>query len=501
MSLLIKNVQILGGETKFPDRADLFVVGDRISAIGNFTEKKAKRVIDGQGAYLAPGFIDVITDSDHYLSVFDNPSQDDFLRQGVTTIIGGHCGSSLAPLLYGGLESIQKWADTRKAIVNWHTMGEFLAFLDRKPLAVNFLTLVGHSTIRRAMIGEQLRNLTQNELVVFGETLRRALAEGGAGLSTGLAYVHSRGTPYPEIKFLAGIAKERNGVYSTHLRTSGADLGASIDETIRIASETGITTLISHFMPLIGAEKEYEAALEVLGGLPREVNVRFDLYPFETSVLPLYAFLPLWVQNGGADVMVSNIEDGWMRERIMKDFTPINPKNFVIAHAVGNPALHGLSLADLMEHYSVADYKSALMRLMLSTKLRASIFYKNINTDLIRKGITHPRSFVSSNSASLLESRKFEQPERASKTFTRFLELVVRENIMPLEDAIRKITAEPAQAFRLKNRGSIREGNIADLVCFRDAEVKTTVVNGEVVFEDGVFQKKFPGKALRYYGN
>ena len=152
MTLLIKNVRIVGGDRDFPESSDVFVSGERISAIGNFPNKRAAAVLDGQGAYLSPGFIDVNTDSDHYFTLFDYPSQDDFLKQGVTTILGGMCGSSLAPLLYGSLESIRKWTNADKANVNWHTMNEFLLSIDKRPLGVNFGTMAGHGTIRRAIV-------------------------------------------------------------------------------------------------------------------------------------------------------------------------------------------------------------------------------------------------------------------------------------------------------------------------------------------------------------
>src|SRR5690348_3985206 len=126
MTLLIKNVQILGGAHEFPDASDVFVNDDKISAIGSFPNKRADTVLEGHGAYLAPGFIDVNTDSDHYLTLFEHRGQEDFLRQGVTTIFGGMCGASLAPLLYGSLESISKWTRTDRVNVNWHTMREFL---------------------------------------------------------------------------------------------------------------------------------------------------------------------------------------------------------------------------------------------------------------------------------------------------------------------------------------------------------------------------------------
>ena len=136
---------------------------DRISAIGDFSNKSADAVLDGQGAWLSPGFIDVNTDSDHYLTLFAYPSQADFLKQGVTTIFGGMCGSSLAPLLYGDLAAIEKWASAAKLNVSWHTVAEFLAMIDRRPLGVNFGTLAGHLTVRRDIVGDDIRDLTRNE--------------------------------------------------------------------------------------------------------------------------------------------------------------------------------------------------------------------------------------------------------------------------------------------------------------------------------------------------
>src|SRR5579863_3016540 len=140
MTLLIKNVRIVGGVREFPDNCDLFINGEKISAIGNFPAKKADEVVDGQGAYLSPGFIDVNTGSDHYLTLFEYPSQEDFLKQGVTTIFGGMCGASLAPLVYGELESLRKWGATDRINVNWHSVAEFLHLLDQHPLGVNFGT-------------------------------------------------------------------------------------------------------------------------------------------------------------------------------------------------------------------------------------------------------------------------------------------------------------------------------------------------------------------------
>ncbi len=500
MTLLIRNVRIVGGAHEFSGESDVFVNDDKISAIGNFPSKKADVVVDGHGAYLSPGFIDVNTDSDHYLTLFEHRGQEDFLRQGVTTIFGGMCGASLAPLLYGSLESISKWTRTDRVNVNWHTMGEFLAVLDRHPLAVNFGTLAGHATIRRAIVGESLRDLTKNELAVFIKTLREALADGGFGLSSGLAYVHARKTNYPELKTLADLVKGKNGVYATHLRDTGKGIVSSIDETIKLAKDTGVKTLVSHFIPPEDAEKEYEAALAAIEALPPEIDLHFDIYPSPHSLLPIYTFLPLWAQSGGVDVMFANVKDEWYRTRIRKDMPKFDEEHFVIAQAPGNDFLVGKSLHEVKEMYGLKDGRDALLRLMATMGMRGGIFYRNLSERLIKRAIKSPRSLVASNAPSFANDfgRRELKSERTTQTFTDFLKLVEKEGLMPLDQAIRKITAEPAKKFDLPLRGSIQEGYYADLTCFKNAEVLFTVVNGKVAAHFGEFKDVFPGKALRH---
>src|SRR3989344_903865 len=221
MTLLIKNVKILGEKDIFPERSDVFISGNKISAIGDFPKKQADEVLDGKGEYLVPGFIDIDTTSDHYLSLIRSPLQEDFLRQGVTTIVGGHCGSSLAPLIYGTLESIRKWADPSSINVNWHSVEEFFDVLERIKPGVNFGMFAGHSTIRRALLGDEIRALSENETKVFSRVLRDSMRQGAYGLSTGLEYVHSQKTTLEELIALCKVVVEEEGLYATHLRKTG----------------------------------------------------------------------------------------------------------------------------------------------------------------------------------------------------------------------------------------------------------------------------------------
>ena len=501
MTLLIKNVRIIGGTRNFPDPVDVFIAQDKISAIGNFPNKKADQTLDGQGAYLSPGFIDVDTSSDHYLTLFEYPSQADFLRQGVTTIFGGTCGSSLAPLLYGSLESVRKWGGLEdKVNVDWHTMVEFLKTIDRRPLGVNFGTLIGHSTIRRAIVGDATRELTKNEVDVLLSTIKHALQEGGFGVSTGLGYVHGKNTPYSELKKIAELVKQHRGVYATHLRNSGPGVGESVLETIKLAKETGVKTLVSHFVPMNQAHAEYETALGQIESLPSSINLRFDLYPFDTMLLPIYTFLPAWAQVGGQETMLAGLVDEWLMKRLKADMPVPDERYCIVAQAPGNDFFVGKTLQEVRIIYGLSDPRDVLFRLMSETKLRGTLLYKTLDEDLIRRALGSSRSLVASNAPSFDTNAKrgrLYKSDRTTSTFPAFLSLA-EHGLMPLADAVRKITLIPAQEFGLVGRGEIKEGNFADLTCFRNGEFKFTVVNGRVAMKDGEFQEIFSGKALRH---
>jgi N-acyl-D-amino-acid deacylase len=507
MTLLIRNVRIVGTSRKFPERSDVFVQGERISAIGNFPAKKADEMIDGQGIYLAPGFIDVNTDSDHYLTLFDNPAQEDFLKQGVTTIMGGMCGASLAPLLYGDLESVRKWGDIRCVNVGWHTMAEFLHILEGRGLGVNFGTLAGHSTIRHALSGAEQRHLTKNELGVFSATLARALEEGAFGLSSGLGYAESHEVSYAELRALVGIVRAHHGLYSTHVRNSADGLAESVEETLKLRRDAGVPTLISHFMPFKGSEKAYAEVLEKMREVPDARAVYFDIYPFDMSVVPLSTLLPAWAQDGNAEAMVQNLADAWKRKRVLKELAEYGDTDVVVAAAPYNPTLVGKSLGNIKALYSAPTGAEALLALMRITELRAVVFCQNIAAELIHGALTHPRSLIATNAASVRESSRLTllKPERAARTFPKFLETVNAQKLMPLDEAIVKITKTPASLFGIADRGEVKEGNYADLVgfTFREGgsaalEIRFVAVNGALAVQNDVSKGLLKGKVLRH---
>lgn len=507
MTLLIKNVQIVSEAKKFPDRVDVFISGKKISAIGLFPEKRADRVIEGQGAYCSAGFIDADTTSDHYLTIFHDPGQEDFLRQGVTSIAGGHCGASLAPLLYGTLESIRKWGDEGAVSVDWHTMGEFFSTIERASLGVNFGTCAGHSTIRRALIGESIRDLTENELNVFGCTLSRAFEEGALGFSAGLEYAHSRLTPYGELRFLLDLAAKKKRMFSLHARKTGKGVSGAAGEAIALAKDTGVRVLLTHLVPLKGSEAEYGAMLETLDALPENVDFHFSVYSFAESIIPAYRLLPEWAQNGSLETMKANVDDESMWERIEKDFPPLDPELLTILGAQNASPLAGRTFTEVMELYSLSTVAQVVRRLLLTTTMRAVVQYKNIDGELLDTALAHPRSIVASHAPSIGDHfvrdafrGNYQKPDRSTATFASFLIRALQGKTVSLQEAIQKITKLPARILGLERRGSVREGYFADLAIFSSAgEMKYVIVNGEVAVDDGTITEKRAGMPLRVF--
>lgn len=504
--ILIKDSLVVDGTGAPAVRADIVLKDERIVAIGNLKNHEADVVIDGLGTITTPGFIDVNTDSDHYVSLFTDPLQQDFLLQGVTTIIGGHCGSSLAPLLYGTLESIRKWGDTTGVNVNWNTMAEFLKTLEKIKLGVNFGTLVGHSTIRRALIGEVHRDLTEREMEVFISLVETALKEGALGLSTGLGYSHGRGTPYHEIKELVDIVAKHHGIYATHLRNEKEGVVDAVKETLMVAKETGAKTLISHFRPIVGFENEFEKALALITANPDKLDVHFDLYPFNYSILPIYTLLPSWAHEGPLEEMYEHVSDEHREAEIIKDIPSFKSDDLIIARATGFDYLVGKTVGEFAKGQGMT-LKKGLLHLMRITKLKAVLFYKNINLGVAQNALINDRALVASNSPSLLENKNVLENDRAQRTFTEFLHLLSQFKKKSLEWAVAKITNEPAKKFNLKDRGVIQPGAIADLVMMRpmvpnaplggDNKIVHVFIGGQLAVKDGATTELRVGQIIR----
>lgn len=485
--ILIKNATLVDGTGARPERKDILVKDDRVAAIGTFPNKDADIVIDGEGMIATPGFIDVNTDSDHYLSLFTDPSQQDFLLQGVTTIIGGQCGSSLAPLLNGRLDSIRKWGDTNQVNINWATLSEFLYALKSVKLGVNFGTLVGHSTVRRALLGEQVRDLTEAELKAMRGVVEQAMKEGALGLSTGLGYNHAHDVPYIEIKQLADIVARYGGVYATHLRDEGEHLLGSVDETIRLANEAKVKTIISHFRPIIGYEADYEHAKEAIEKNSNGL-VHFDLYPFRYSILPIYMLLPASHREGNLEHMFEQFSSHHSVEEIKKSFSRMSGKGMTIARAPGFDFLVGKTVAKFSADRGITAAQG-IFELMRMTKLRAVLFNENVSEAVGLNALMSDVALVASNSPSLVAGQNVLENERAAKTFKKFIRIALDKG-KPIEWVIHKITEKPARLLGLEGRGVIKEGAIADIALLRGEQAMHVLVGGAYAVKNGALNEE-----------
>lgn len=508
MTILIKNILLVDGTNKPAIKTDVLIKRDKIAAIGHFPTYKADEIIDGMGAYLTPGFIDINTNADLYLNLFSNPSQKEYLFQGVTTIVGGQSGISLAPLLYGSLELNKFWANTGKININWHTVGEFITNIKRKKIGVNFGTLIGHATIREALIGDEFRDLTQKELDIFDHIVERAMHEGAFGISFDLNFPLTSLTTYKEIKSIAEIVEKNKGLFSIKIRNASDSAVylkdakekflASVEEVVNLSKEIGIRTQINNFSCPGGFEKDYRKSLEIISDSLAIADISFNLHPHDSSVLPIFYFLPVWARRGNFKEMLKNLESKDLTAKIKKDLPLLKPEEIKIFQAPKHEYFVGKSLKDFCSGRNLS-VKDGLLELMKITGLKAELTYKNLSLKTLPEALQHDRSIISSSFSGFFMKHPSNDISEHGRTFGKLLELVFKEKIIPLELAIKKITGMPARQLGIKNRGTIKVGNFADLVILRESSgIETVIVNGKIAVKDGEFKDNFSGKILTH---
>lgn len=508
MATLIKNILLIDGSGQPAIKADVLIKDEKIAAIGSFPRYQAETIIDGVGAYLAPGFIDINTNSDRYLTIFSNPSQGHFLLQGITTIIGGQDGISLAPLLYGALDLQAYWTNPYQINIDWHTIEEFFDVLRRRPIGVNFGTFVGHSTIRHAIIGNDFRDLTVKELGVLHYMVDEALQDGAFGVSFDLQSPIAALTPGKEIKSILEVVEKYKGLGMFKLRggsdtaVSAKDVGdnffPAVNEVISLSRETGVRTQISNFSPLKGFEVEYRQAIDSIEENAAVADVYFNMHPFAQSVVPIVSFLPIWAQRGGMDEILKSLDTPELFAKILTDMSAFPDEDIIIYDAPGFESLVGKPLRDFGNDRGTS-MPETMLTLMRITKLRATLLYNNLSLSELGKALTCDRSIVASSGASFPNDRK--QSSRVSLFDTAvptFLGGINANKTIPIEMAVRKMTSVPAQRLGIKNRGMIREGYFADLVLFRDATIETVFVNGVAAVREGALTDGMGGRVLKH---
>ncbi|MFA7201451.1 MAG: hypothetical protein WC099_00370 [Candidatus Paceibacterota bacterium] len=487
MTTLIKNVQVVDGTGIPPFKGDVLIRDAMIIAVGNFPNYKADKIIYGNEAYLCPGFIDINASSDRYLTLFSSPLHANFITQGVTTILIGQCGFSLAPSLYGPLQHFTDWAPTSTINSNWRTVQELLdSFSQSFSFGVNIGTLVGHKVIREDLLKDPRvwRALTMNELRVFRSILSDSLAQGAFGFSTGLGYYPYQGTTYHELRALVEVVARYKGLYATHVRDEKAGLLASVQEAVRLAQDVSARVLINHLRPFIGFESEFEKSLAFIGEKGKVADVHFSTNPFSYSVVPLDSFLLHDMRGWDRRKLIDALHDPAVVRLLIKSFPKIDARHATIVHAPGIEFVNGMSVYDFAQNRQVT-VPQAVISLLQATHARGFLFYENLNQSYIDTALLSDRALIASNSPSIDTSAKF-YPDRAKHTFSLFLEKASHASLS-IESAIARLTGIPARVMGLSKRGRLQGGSYADMVLLSHDFVPLQVwVNGQRVLEDGV---------------
>ncbi|GIW51878.1 MAG: aminoacylase [Gemmatimonadales bacterium] len=497
--IVLKNARIVDGTGSPWYRADLAIRGEVIARIAPSITDAARRVIDVRGQVVAPGFIDIHTHARR--AIFQLPTADNYVRQGVTTLIEGPDGGSPVPL------------------------GPFLARLDSLPKSVNIGSFIGQGSVREAVIGEVNRRPAPEELDRMRALVEQGMLDGAFGLSSGLFYVPGAFTPTEEVIELARVAGRFGGIYISHMRDEAAGVVESVLETIRIGEEGGLPAQITHHK-IVGPGywgRSVETLRLVDEARARGVDVTIDQYPYTASSTSITsALLPSWAQEGGRERLLSRLSDRQTRERIKRESAEIiklergggDPKNVVIARCEWDSALAGKTLADVARArgWEPTPEGGAEAAIWITEQGGCQgIFHAISEEDLVRI-LRHPATMVASDGGIVIFGEGHPHP-RSYGTFARVLGHYVRDRgVLRLEEAVRKMTSFPAQRLGLVDRGVLRPGMKADIAVFdpervRDAATferphqyaegfSLVLVNGQVVFENGRITEARPGRVL-----
>ncbi|MBK5291247.1 MAG: D-aminoacylase [Acidobacteriia bacterium] len=496
--LVIRSARIVDGAGSPWFRGDLAVIGDRIAAVGVLPPHSARLEIQAGGLVLAPGFID--THSHSRRGIFEVPSAENLIRQGVTTVMEGPDGGSPIPLK------------------------PFLDRLAAMSIGINFGLMTGQGSIRSEVMGSENRKATPDEIRKMKDLTRRAMLDGAFGLSTGLFYVPGNYSPTEEVIELAKVAGALGGIHTSHMRDEAASVLDSVRETIRIGEEGGLPTQLTHHK-IIGAPnwgRSVDTLRLVEEARARGVDVTIDQYPYTASSTGTAALFPQWSQAGGHRALVERLNAAEQRakiktviiDRIRIDRGGGDPKNIQLASCGFDATLAGKTLAEVTAARGrpVIIENAAETAIELQIKGGCSAVYHAMSEDDLERILRYPFTMIASDGGVVVFGRDVPHP-RNYGTFARVLGRYVRERkVIGLEEAIRRMSSLPAARFRIMDRGLLRPGMKADLVLFDAATVADkaefgnphqysvgfthVVVNGKLVLRDGKMAGALPGKVL-----
>src|SRR5262245_38457392 len=528
--ILIRGGCLVDGSSSPGTLADIAVAAGRIAAINSSLSGKASKVINAEGLAVAPGFIDIKTHSDFVLPI--NAKAESKVRQGVTTEIIGHCGFSVAPVLPGKRQSL---ADYLSGSAPWLPIREigFPAYLDTFPaVAVNTGMLVGHNTLRLMVMGLEDRAPRQAELDQMILLLEDALGAGALGMSSGLFTPPGSFAKPDELMALCAILKRHNAAYFTHIRDEANSVMEAVEEAIDIARTCGVHVEIVH-LKCSGVDNWGKAAVvldKIAAARSEGCDIDCDAYPYAAGSNPLKNLLPPWIQVGGTEMMLARLRLSETRTRIGTELAQFGLNNWgripsweavQISISPRLPETAGQTVAALAKARN-CDPIDQICEHLIADDGATRVLIASISEDDVRTIVRSPTALVGSDGNCVatygIVSQGMPHP-RFYGTFPRIIGRYVHdEQLIPLEQAIYKMTGGPAKALKLRDRGLLKEGYRADITIFDPDDFRdtatyanphqypsglrtTVIVNGTVVIENATHTDAMPGAVLRRDSN
>lgn len=527
--LLIKHGLVIDGSGRPGYIGDVAINGDRIVGIGKLKNAGAAREIDAAGMVVAPGFIDMLGQSETYLLI--DPRAMSKVMMGVTTEVTGE-GESIAPVNERLIKEQEDFNRRYKLTIDWRTLGEYFERLEKHGTGVNLATFVGATQVREYVVGFDNRPPTPGELEQMKQLVAAAMKDGALGLSTSLQYVPARFAKTDEIVALAKVARQYGGIYATHQRSEANALDESLAEVFQIARQAQIPVEIWHLKTAY--KKNWGRMPEVLAKIKRAraqgLDITADIYPYIAGSTSLSACLPPWALEGGTEKMLARLKDMRIRQQLKKEITTDSKEweniylgsggaGGVLIGSVVNRDLEpmqGKRLAQIAEEQS-KEPLDALFDLILADHGQTGAIYFMMSEDDMRAAMR--ASFVSFCTDS--GARANDGPLAGSKShprgwgsYPRILGRYVRdEHLLTLAQAIHKMTGLPAQRVGLRDRGLLRTGAYADITVFDPKQVidratfelpnqhpegiQFVIINGQISVDDGRRTPALAGRVLR----
>ena len=527
--IVLRGGTIYDGSGSNPFVGDLAIDGDQIVAMGELGRIRGRTEIDAEGLAVAPGFINMLSWAVVSL-IEDGHSQSD-IRQGVTLEVMGE-GNSMGPLNEAMREEALRRQGDIRFDIEWNTLDEYLRHLESRGISTNVASFIGAATPREYVIGYDDRDPTPEELDQMRAIVRTAMEEGAMGVASALIYPPGSFAEAEELTALASVAAEYDGMYISHVRGEGAHLIDAIGELIAVARSTGIRAEIYHLKS--SGQKNwplFDDAVDMVDQARAEgLEITADVYTYPAGATGLNASMPPWVQEGGFDASLERLANPELRKRIAREM--LEPSDdwenmYLSAGSPENILLVGFKNDDLKQYTgkTLADVaairgttpESTAMDLIVEDGSRVDTIYFSQSEDVLRRAIALPWVSFCSDEASPATEGVFLQSNshpRAYGSFARLLGKYVRDGkVLPLEEAIRKLTGLPAANLKLDRRGLLREGFFADVVVFDPATIQDhatfvephqyatgvhhVFVNGTQVIEHGEHTGAKPGRVVR----